>query len=114
MKDPPLNRHMPRIFKSALLGGLLMALAQSSSGAIEQQQNPIQSFSANPSTITAGHTTTLWWVIEGAENVRLSGISATPSSLGWNRRASTIGTERNPRTLWESATRNHFQFSPRK
>lgn len=70
---------MPRILKSALLGGLwalagtaALAPAQDSSGVIDNflrqmggdhLQNPIQSFSANPSTITAGQTTTLSWRI---------------------------------------------------
>jgi hypothetical protein len=56
------------------------ALPQSSSRVSDQQQNLIQSFSANPSTITAGQTTTLSWVVEGAQNVTLSGVSATPAS----------------------------------
>ena len=42
--------------------------------------NPIQSFSASPGTITAGQTTTLTWVVEGAKDVTLSGVSATPAS----------------------------------
>jgi hypothetical protein len=94
---------MPCNLKSALFGGLLLgtaalAPAQSSSDVIynllrqmkptvlaawhggDREQNPIQSFSASPGTITAGQTTTLSWVVEGAKDVTLSGVSATPAS----------------------------------
>ena len=77
MKQPPWNRHLSCIIKSALLGGLLIA---TTALAFPPNSNPIQSFSASPSTITAGQTTTLSWVVEGAKDVRLSGVSATPAS----------------------------------
>jgi hypothetical protein len=67
---------MSRILKFALfalLGGTPVLAAPPSS-------NPIQSFTANPSTITAGQTTTLSWVVEGAKSITLSGVSATPAS----------------------------------
>jgi len=64
---------MSRILKVALLGGTPVLAALPSS-------NPIQSFTANPSTITAGQTTTLSWVVDGAKSVTLSGVSATPAS----------------------------------
>jgi hypothetical protein len=68
---------MSRILKSALLGGLLIATTALASS---PSSNPIQSFSASPGTITAGQTTTLTWVVEGAKDVTLSGVSATPAS----------------------------------
>jgi hypothetical protein len=77
MKNSPWNRHMSRILKSALLGGLLIATTALASS---PSSNPIQSFSASPGTITAGQTTTLTWVVEGAKDVTLSGVSATPAS----------------------------------
>src|SRR5258708_1799426 len=103
MKNPPWNRHMPCNLKSALLGGLLLgtaalAPAQSSSDVIynlhrqakpavvagwhggDRGQNPIQSFSGSRGPITAGQTTPLWWVVGGAKDVTLSGLSATPAS----------------------------------
>lgn len=66
-----------QILKFALLGGLLVGTAVL---AAPPSSNPIQSFTANPSTATAGQTTTLSWVVEGAKNVTLSGVSATPAS----------------------------------
>ena len=77
MKNPSWNRHLARILKLALLGGLLVGTAVL---AAPPSSNPIQSFTANPSTITAGQTTTLSWVVEGAKGVTLSGVSATPAS----------------------------------
>jgi Glycosyl hydrolase family 79 C-terminal beta domain len=77
MKNPPWNRHISCIIKSALLGGLLIA---TTALAAPPSSNPIQSFLASPSTITAGQTTTLSWVVEGAKDVTLSGVSATPAS----------------------------------
>jgi hypothetical protein len=74
MKNPPWNRHISCIIKSALLVGTA-ALA-----AAHPSSNPIQSFSASPDTITAGQTTPLSWVVEGAKDVTLSGVSATPAS----------------------------------
>jgi hypothetical protein len=73
MKNPPWNRHLSRIFKSALLGALLVGTA--ALAAAHPSSNPIQSFSASPSTITAGQTSTLTWVVEGAKDVTLSGVS---------------------------------------
>jgi hypothetical protein len=78
MKNPPWNRHISRILKSALLGGLL--IATTALAAAHPSSNPIQSFSASPDTITAGQTTTLSWVVEGAKDLTLSGVSATPAS----------------------------------
>src|SRR5271166_1352860 len=92
MKNTPWNRHISRILKSALLalvGTAALAPAQDSSGVIDNflrqiggdhRHNPIRSFSASPSTITAGQTTTLSWVVDGAKDVTLSGVSATPAS----------------------------------
>jgi Glycosyl hydrolase family 79 C-terminal beta domain len=77
MKHPPWNWHLSCIIKSALLGGLLIATTALAS---PPSANPIQSFSASPGTITAGQTTTLSWVVEGAKDVRLSGVSDTPAS----------------------------------
>ena len=78
MKNPPWNRHISRILKSALLCRLLVGTA--ALAAAHPSSNPIQSFSASPSTITAGQTSTLTWVVEGAKDVTLSGVSATPAS----------------------------------
>jgi hypothetical protein len=77
MKNPPWNRHLSCIIRSALLGGLLIATTALAS---PPSSNPIQSFSASLDTITAGQTTTLTWVVEGAKDVTLSGVSATPAS----------------------------------
>jgi hypothetical protein len=73
MKYPTWNRHLSCIIKSALLMATTALASPPSS-------NPIQSFSASPGTITAGQTTTLTWVVEGAKDVTLSGVSATPAS----------------------------------
>ena len=97
MKNPPWNRHISCIIKSALLSGLLIAttaLATSSSS------NPIQSFTANPSTITAGQTTTLTWVVEGAKDVTLSGVSATPASSAVVGPTHTTTYTLTARTAW--------------
>src|SRR5438270_11798690 len=87
MKNPLWNRPLPRLLQSALWGGLLvgtaaLAPAQSSSGDGDHRKNPIQSFSANPSTLTAGQTTMLSWAVDGVTNVTLSGVSATPDLVG--------------------------------
>jgi hypothetical protein len=42
--------------------------------------NPIQQFAASQATIVAGQTVTLAWQVSGAQNVALSGVSATPAS----------------------------------
>src|ERR1700746_2759372 len=76
-EKPPWNPKMSRILKFTLLGWLLVGTAVL---AAPPSSNPIQSFTANPSTITAGQTTTLSWVVEGAKSVRLSGVSAPPAS----------------------------------
>jgi len=62
MKNPAWDPNMSRILKFTLLGGLLVGTAVL---AAPPSSNPIQLFSANPSTITAGQTTTLSWVVEG-------------------------------------------------
>ena len=77
MKNPAWDPNMSRILKFTLLGGLLVGTAVL---AAPPSSNPIQLFSANPSTITAGQTTTLSWVVEGTKSVTLSGVSATPAS----------------------------------
>ena len=114
---------MPCNLKSALLGGLLLgtaalAPAQSSSDVIynllrqmkptvlaawhggDREQNPIQSFSASPGTITAGQTTTLSWVVEGAKDVTLSGVSATPASSAVVAPTHTTTYTLTARTAW--------------
>ena len=76
MKNPRWNPNT-RILKFTLLGWLLAGTAVL---AAPPSSSPILSFTANPSTITAGQTTTLSWVVEGAKSVTLSGVSATPAS----------------------------------
>ena len=97
MKKTPWNRHISCIIKSALLSGLLIA---TTALATSPSSNPIQSFTANPSTITAGQTTTLTWVVEGAKDVTLSGVSATPASSAVVGPTHTTTYTLTARTAW--------------
>jgi hypothetical protein len=97
MKNPPWNRHISCIIKSALLSGLLIA---TTALATSPSSNPIQSFSASPDTITAGQTTTLSWVVEGAKDVTLSGVSATPASSAVVGPTHTTTYTLTARTAW--------------
>jgi Glycosyl hydrolase family 79 C-terminal beta domain len=97
MKNPPWNRHISCIIKSALLSGLLIA---TTALATSPSSNPIQSFTASPSTITAGQTTTLTWVVEGAKDVTLSGVSATPASSAVVGPTHTTTYTLTARTAW--------------
>jgi hypothetical protein len=97
MQNPPWNRHISCIIKSALLSGLLIA---TTALATSPSSNPIQSFSASPDTITAGQTTTLSWVVEGAKDVTLSGVSATPASSAVVGPTHTTTYTLTARTAW--------------
>jgi Glycosyl hydrolase family 79 C-terminal beta domain len=97
MKNPRWNRHISCIIKSALLSGLLIA---TTALATSPSSNPIQSFSASPDTITAGQTTKLSWVVEGAKDVTLSGVSATPASSAVVGPTHTTTYTLTARTAW--------------
>jgi hypothetical protein len=85
------------MMKSALLSGLLIA---TTALATSPGSDPIRSFSANPGTITAGQTTTLSWVVEGAKDVTLSGVSATPASSAIVGPTHTTTYTLTARTAW--------------
>jgi hypothetical protein len=97
MKNPPWNQDISCIIRSALLSGLLTATTPL---AASPSSNPIRSFSANPGTITAGQTTTLSWVVEGAKDVTLSGVSATPASSAVVGPTHTTTYTLTARTAW--------------